>query len=353
LRLSFAVWTQRTRYHQLVSGTVNAKTVRATLGVAKAFGLDVSALANARGVASALTDIDARFPHAVWIELWQDIISRTGSESLGIDAAERLPWGHYDVIDYLVGTSDALGTALRRIERYFAIISTGVTHKLEEHGDSVHLVRQYAPGCHTRLLAPSEFALACIVVRIRIALGVRWCPREVHFAAPAPSNDAPQRRFFDCPVRFEARTSAIVMDASALALPMPRPDAELSRILEQHAALLVGQLGMELDIVSRVSRIVANGLCDGDVSITHAARQVAMSVRSLQRSLASEGTSFEALVDRVRHEAALRILARPDVALGEISFMLGFSQQSAFTRAFKRWTGTTPHAYRASLRTHG
>ncbi|HEX4339450.1 MAG TPA: AraC family transcriptional regulator ligand-binding domain-containing protein [Polyangiaceae bacterium] len=141
-------------------GTVNAKTVRATLGAAKALGLDAAALAKTRGLTEALTDVDARFPHSAWIALWQDIIGRTGSESIGIDAAERLPWGHFDVIDYVIGTADDLGTALQRMERYFGIITTGVAHLLEDHGDTVHVVRRYAPDCYTRLLAPAEFSFA-------------------------------------------------------------------------------------------------------------------------------------------------------------------------------------------------
>ena len=77
-----------------MAGTVNAKTVRAVLGAARAMGLDARALADAWGLADALTDVDARFPHAAWLELWQDVARRTGREAIGIEAAERLPWGH-------------------------------------------------------------------------------------------------------------------------------------------------------------------------------------------------------------------------------------------------------------------
>ena len=194
--------------------------MRAVLGVARAAGLDAGELARAHGVGAAMTDVDARLPHAAWIALWQDVIGRTSRDSLGIDAAEGLPWGHWDVIDYLAGTSDTLGTALRRFERYFAIISTGAQHLLQHDGDTVRIVRRYAPDCHSRLLAPAEFAFATTVAHLRIALGFRWCPREVIFAAPAPSSDAAHRRFFSCPVHFDAVESALVIEAAALALPM-------------------------------------------------------------------------------------------------------------------------------------
>jgi hypothetical protein len=220
---------QARRYHGRVSATVNAKTLRATLRAARALGLDATALAEVAGLGSVLTDIDARFPHAAWLGLWQDTIRQTGSESIGIDAAERLPWGHWDVIDYLIGTADDLGAGLRRFERYFSVISTGVAHALEDHGGDVHLVRRYAPDCHTGLLAPAEFAFATIVSRFRMTLGFHWCPKAIHFAAPAPSTDAVHRRFFGCPIRFDLPTSAIVIDKAACAPPMVRPDAELGQ----------------------------------------------------------------------------------------------------------------------------
>jgi AraC-like DNA-binding protein len=333
-----------------MSGTVNAKTVRAVLGAAKALGLDAGALAAARGLADALTDVDARFPHASWIDLWEDIIRRTDSASIGIDAAERLPWGHWDVMDYLMGTSDNLGMGLRRFELYFKLISTGSTHSLEEHGDAVHLVRRYAPECMTRLLAPAEFGFANIVARSRTSLGVRWCPLAVRFAAPAPSNDAVHRRFFGCPVHFDATTSAIVIEASMLALPMSRPDPELSRILERHADLMVVQLGPEGDFVGRVRRIIVNGLPDADVSVARTARQLGMSVRTLQRRLQESGQSFDDVYDGTRQELARRYLGDPALSIQEAAHLLAFGDLRGFYRAFRRWEGCTPAEYRSRAR---
>jgi AraC-like DNA-binding protein len=333
-----------------VSGTVNAKTVRAVIGAAKALGLDAGALARSRGLAEALTDVDARFPHAAWVGLWRDIIQQTGSESIGIEAAEHLPWGHFEIIDYLVGTSDDLGTALRRFERYFAIVSTGVAHVLEEHADCVHLVRRYAPDCYTRLLAPAEFSFASVMIRSRIALGVHWYPREVHFAAPAPSNDAVQRRLFGCPIQFDTAVSAIVLDRATLALPMRQPDPELSRILERHAELLVGQLGSESDLIARVRRIIMNGLPDGDVSIGQASRKLGMSVRTLQRRLQESGQTFDELYDSTRNDLARRYLGDPALSIQETAHLLAFGDLRGFYRAFRRWERCTPAEYRRSAR---
>lgn len=327
-------------------GTVSAKAVRAVLGAARVLEVDAAALAARWEVAEALTDVDARFPHAAWLGLWQDIIRQTGKESVGLEAAERLPYGHWDVIDYLIGTSETLGGALRRFERYFAVISTGVAHGLERHADQVHLVRRYSPDCYTRLRAPAEFAFACVVIRVRSALGFRWCPCEVRFAAPAPASGLASREFFGCPVRFEVETSAIVIEPTELELPMQRPDPELRGILERHAEILVGQLGTETDLVSRTRRGILDGLRDADVSVARTARRLGMSVRTLQRRLQDGGQTFDELVDATRRELARCYLGDPKLSIQETAHLLGFGDLRGFYRAFRRWESCTPAAYR-------
>jgi AraC-like DNA-binding protein len=329
-----------------MSGTVSSKTVRATLGAAAALRLDARALAEAHGVVEALTDVDARFPHDAWLGLWRDMVRAAGNESIGLDAAERLPWGHFDAVDYLVGTSEDFGTALRRFERYFALVSTGVAHVLEDHGDSVHLVRRYAPGCHTRMLAPAEFGFANIVLRMRIALGVPWCPRVVRFATPAPASDAAHRRVFGCPVSFEASESVIVIDRAALSLRMQSPDPNLLAILEKHADTLMQQLGTEANPVGRTRKAILQGLRDGDVSIGRAARRLGMSVRSLQRALQGSGQTFDGLVDECRHALARRYLDDPSLSIQEVGHLLAFVDLRGFYRAFRRWEGSTPAEFR-------
>jgi AraC-like DNA-binding protein len=332
-----------------MSGTISAKTVRAALGAAKALGLDPRALAEAHGVAEALTDVDARFPHAAWLGLWRDMARATGKESIGLEAAERLPWGHWEVIDYLIGTSDDFATALRRFERYFGLVSTGVGHALEDHGDSVHLVRRYAPACYTRMLAPAEFAFANIVLRTRTALGARWCPRVVRFAAPPPASDAAHRRLFGCAVTFDAEESVIVIDRSTLALRMQQPDPSLRAILERHADILIQQLGTEAHPVGRTRSTILQGLRDGDVSIERTARRLGMSVRTLQRTLQESGSTFNDLVDQCRRELARRYLRDPTLSIQETAHLLAFGDLRGFYRAFRRWEGSTPAEFRKCL----
>jgi AraC-like DNA-binding protein len=329
-----------------VAGTVSAKTVRAVLGVAQGMGLDPRALASRHGVTEAMSDIDARFPHAAWLGMWEDLERDAGGAAVGIRAAERLPFGHWDVIDYLLSTSETLEVGLRRFERYFAIISTGATHTLERKGDDVLLVRRYADVA-VRLLAPTEFAFAATLSHLRMVLGFHFRPREVRFASPAPSNDTEHRRFFDCPVVFGAATSVIVIDRASLSLPMHNPEPELGLMLERHAEQLVGRLGArDESLEARVRLMIVRGMPDGDVSLDGAARRLGTSARTLQRRLSDEGLSFDALLDGTRRDLARQYLGDPALSIQETAHLLAFGDLRGFYRAFKRWEGVTPADFR-------
>jgi AraC-like DNA-binding protein len=327
-----------------VAGTVSAKTVRAVLGVAQGMGLEPRALASRHGVGDAATDVDARFPHAAWLALWQELERHAGGAAVGIRAAERLPFGHWDVIDYLLSTSETLEVGLRRFERYFSIISTGAMHTLERIGDEVQLVRRYADPA-VRLLAPTEFAFAATLSHLRMVLGFHYRPRSVRFASPAPRSDDEHRRFFDCPITFGAATSAIVIDRADLALPMHNPNPELALMLERHAEQLVSRLRDE-SLEARVRLMIVRGMPDGDVSLDGTARRLGTSARTLQRRLSDENLSFDALLDGTRRELARQYLGDPALSIQETAHLLAFSDLRGFYRAFKRWEGCTPADFR-------
>ena len=330
-----------------MGATVSAKTVRATLGVARSMGLDPRELAVRHLVVDTLTDVDARAPHARWLALWQELESRAEGVAIGIRAAEALPFGTWDVVDYLLSTSDTVGTGLRRFERYFALISTGATHTLEHRGDEVELVRRYTSASPVRLLAPAEFAFAATLSHLRMVLDRPYAPRAVRFAAPAPASDAEHRRFFGCPVTFGATTSAIVMARADLDLPLRAPDAGLALVLERHAELLVGGLeAPDDDLETQVRRVIIQSLPDAAVSLESTARRLGTSARTLQRRLSSAGLSFDVLLDGTRRELARQYLGDPALSIQETAHLLGFGDLRGFYRAFKRWEQQTPAEFR-------
>lgn len=330
-----------------LGSTVNVKTLRAVVGAARAADLDVAGLLHRWEIPrSSLEDPDFRFPHRRWVGLWQEVEDLSGDPAVGLHAAERLPAEHFDLVDYLVASSPDLRTGLKRFERYFAIISTGVTHPLREAGDLAFLERRYAPDSVTRVPHPAEFAFACVVLRGRPASEVDWRPHSVRFAHPAPPSSGEHRRIFQCPVTFDAEVSAIVFDRRTLATPMKAPRPELCRLLEAHGQEQLRRLPPEGGLLDLARRALLEELRGGNPELGHVARKLGMSGRTFQRRLGELGTSHHNLLDEVRRELAMAYLRDASLAVSEVAFLLGFSEVSNFYRAFRRWTGSTPLEYR-------
>lgn len=342
-----------------VGASISCKTLRAGLIMAKAAGVDPGPLlAQFRIQPVDLEDPDARFTHDVWIALWQRV-DAVGPGAFGLRAAKSLPIGHFDALDYVFASSDDLHSGLGRFCRYFAVLSTGVTHQLADDpkdASVVRLERRYAPDAHTSLPHPVDFAFACLVLRSRRMLGVEWRPRRVEFAHGKPADDAEHREVFACPFVWDAPVSALVIDRATLALPMQRPAPELVRVLEQHAnAILarmpkaIGASDPEPDLRTRTREAIVAGLRGGQTSLAEIAKQLGMSDRTLQRRLGELDTSHAKLLDEVRSELAVRYLGEPALSIGEIGFLLGFGDVSAFHRAFRRWTRSSPAEHRRTL----
>jgi AraC-like DNA-binding protein len=216
--------------------------------------------------------------------------------------------------------------------------------------DGAVLRLRYALG---RNLAPpsrhaSEFLLACVLQKARGATGVAVRPDAVCFRHAAGPELGEHRRFFAAPLRFGCDLDEIHLAPAALALPLVRADQGLRAVLDRHATDLLEKLPREELWSARLVAWLSAHLQGGEATLTTAARHFNLQARALQRQLQNEGETFESLIDQVRRTEALRLLQTSRLPIAEISFLLGFSEPSAFHRAFKRWTGGTAAAYRAA-----
>ena len=132
-------------------------------------------------------------------------------------------------------------------------------------------------------------------------------------------------------------------------LPMRSGDAILHDVLERQAAEIAARLPKGDGVAAEVRRILVTRLSQGDMQIDDVARELATSSRSLQRRLSEAGISYQQLLDDMRREAAHTYLTNPTLAIGEVAYLLGYSEPAAFHRAFKRWNGITPQAFRQQV----
>jgi AraC-like DNA-binding protein len=327
--------------------TVNVKSLRGALGVATFGGLSPADILRDAGIDPAvLADADARIPYEGWLDVWRIVEERTGDRLVAMKCAQALPKGHFDVVDYVFASSEDFRTALTRFSRYFALISTAVEHRFE--GNMMR--RVHAPGAFTRSPFPAEFAFSAIICRTRDWTERTWTPERVEFAHTAPTAESEieeARRLFQCKVVYDAPESAIHFDDETLRLRMRTPEPELCRILDNLANEAVERLPKATDFVATVRDHLAKELRGGSPTLDQCAKKMGMGARSLHRRLTESGTSHKKLLDEVRHHLALRYLDDRSLSIGEVGFLLGFADASAFYRAFRRWTGDrTPAQYR-------
>jgi AraC-like DNA-binding protein len=176
---------------------------------------------------------------------------------------------------------------------------------------------------------------------------------SVCFAHPRPADFGEyERTFSPAALRFSAEFYGFSFDAALLGRAVQKADPRLHEIIRQHAEHVLAALPTVQSVTGRVRRLVMAELSGGNPSAAHVARRLGMSTRTLGRSLEEEGTTFKDLLEEVRKRLALRYVASSDFGLAEVALLLGYSQTGPFHRAFRRWTGATPHAYRkAALKT--
>lgn len=294
-----------------------------------------------------LGDPDGLLDQARWVALLEAAADATGDPCIGLELAIGLPWKDLGVLGYVVLHSPTAGAALANSARYLAVQQTGgrlaldVGARTARYAYTMADPRITAYGQH----AESLFALAVRLVRERTG-DPAWAPRELELRHAAPADPARHARFFRCPVRFGRPTYAMIVAAADLAAPFTTADAGLLPVLLRHAEECLARAPAAGDLVADVRRAVIAAISAGDPAIEDVASRLGTSGRSLQRRLAAGGRSYKAVVDETRLGLARRYLADPTLSLTETAFLLGYSDLSAFSRAFRRWTGTTALAFR-------
>jgi AraC-like DNA-binding protein len=255
-------------------------------------------------------------------------------------------------------SAQTLRGSYARAERYWRVLTSVSAYEVEpaEGGALMHLHR----GGERRLgLRLSNEATIASIASISREVSTRpFRPLAVYFKHSAPPSTSDHEAYFGCPVHFGAGQDALLVSAATLRTPNRLGDRGLSRFFDRHldaearAAKREDEVGMEpVDegpLSRRVRTYVSNALSEGAPALASAARHLGMSERTLQRRLRETGQTYQGVVDGTRHRLARRLLRETPFSLVEVAFMTGYADQSAFTRAFRRWSGQTPRSFRAA-----
>ena len=251
--------------------------------------------------------------------------------------------------EYVTRSCATYGAALRHFGRYYPLLEDAAEIELEVRGEVARVTHRMHDPASPSPRHGVEMLIAGWAQRGRRAIGKEFFLREAFFRHEAPRNVLEHRRLFGPRLRFGASTSGIAFDRRWLEAPLPTADEGLRTILERQAEAQLARLPADQGWEARARRALVPLMDGQSVRLAPLARALGASRRTVQRGLAEEGTSFQAVTARVRRELATTYLAEGRRTLAEISFLLGFSEPSAFQRAFRRWMGTTPQAYRLGV----
>jgi AraC-like DNA-binding protein len=259
--------------------------------------------------------------------------------------AEALHPDDLGALGLALKTAPTVADALRRLVRYILVLSDTLEYELLDRPWGQAFTLNGRPHHRRGASLANECALAAVTSALRQSVGMPLAPREVTFRHAAPSTDRFHREFFGCAVAFQAPLDALHLSSEQLSQRTLLADEGLSAYLLAQLDDLRAQRS-ERSLVAAVRGAVADSLPDGQPSRSQIARRLGMSERTLHRRLADDGESFQTLATQARREAAESLLGSQHHNLVDVAFLTGFSDQTAFTRAFKRWTGMTPASYR-------
>lgn len=326
------------------SSSVSVTVPRAILAAIRARGHDPAPLVAEAGLdESLLTDARARVPAVIVARLWNEAPLLVGDDAfgltLGATSVEALSLGAY-----ILRSCATFGEGLQRMWTYYRVFND--VHGLAvEQPDPATLTLALSTK-NEPLPAPRhavEFAFAWLVAMVRTTTGRELAPIRVAFEHGAPASVAAHSRFFQCPVAFARPRSELTFPLAWLELPQTTFDPHLRELVELEAQAELARLPDNATVAGRVREIVRPMLAsDAAGLLDDVAARMRMSARTLQRYLKDEGTTFQRVLDRLRCEVAEQRLRESDASLAEIAHELGFADQSAFHKAFVRWTGRTP-----------
>jgi AraC-like DNA-binding protein len=304
-------------------------------------------LAQAGLEARALNADGARIPfekHAAFFEL---AAAATGDDCLGLHFGSTRDVRDAGLLGYVGLSSPTVAGAMNNIRRYRRVFSDAIEIETDELEESGQLRWWFRVPAAQRSFQALEYTTVNLLVAFRQMTGRNLTPEMVSLTHPRNHHIKEFERFFGCPVNFGRHENVIEFKLSDLHIPLLTADSRLLVILRAHCEDVLSRRSERTPTLEeRVERLIAESLPRGGARLESAATELGMSPRSLSRKLAEQGTTFNAIVADLRKQLALKFIKDSNLVFTEIAFLLGYTEISTFSHAFKRWAGKSPAAYR-------
>lgn len=292
-----------------------------------------------------LRDPAARFPYAGMTRLWNLAVETTGDPCFGLRAVRFWHPTTLHALGFAWFVSATLKEGFERIERYFRLVGTSGVARFERAGRDFRFFIEMAADAPAPAAAAIDATAAMLVGMCRASFAATFAPRYVWIAHPRSVCAEKMEAYFKAPVEYDAGQVGILIGEQEATAPLPTSSPELAHANEKVILDYLARLDRSRVAPQLKARLV-DALPSGTPEVEHLATTLNMSLRSLQRKLQEEGTSFNALLDETRRELATCYIDDRQLSISEISYLLGFSEPANFTRAFRRWTGKAPSTFR-------
>ena len=317
------------------------KAMRRALDAAGCDG--VALLAEAGFDLKDLDGADTRCPLVNTAHLWRIAVAATGDPAFGIKVANHYKHTSFHALGYGTSASSTLKEAFERVRRYCHVVSDAVDYQFYRRGSEYHFIIEPAVDIAVEAID----ALVSNYLRMsRSLLGSDHSPLLIELRRSRPPVIDDYERLWRAPLRFGTERNRMIFDANSMERVLDTGNPELARQSDAIASRYLARIE-RYNIVARVRGVLTQRLTGSEPSQEEVAEALNVSARTLQRKLGEGGTTFKEILDETRHAMALAYLGSPERSVNEVTYMLGFSCSSSFTRAFRRWTGLSPSDWRA------
>lgn len=304
-------------------------------------GLDASAIFASVNLPDQPPDKTVRRDNSTQHRFWDAAEQISGDPDVGLHVGANMPPFRGQVIEYLFLSSPTFGEGLQRNLRYQAILTNALQLNLRVDGNIAILSGFQHPVRHYL-----ECAIGVFLNFFKHISDQEFQPLEICLTYAEGATTEEYQRIWNCPVQLARPEGCIRFDATLLDRASPAAEPELLRIHENIAEQHLNVLEKH-QLVDQIEKLLGSGLLEaGEIDQAYIAEKLKRSPRTLRADLQHIDTSFEKIISNYREKLARRLLADTQESLDQIVYLTGFSEPSAFSRAFKRWTGETPTAYR-------
>ena len=279
-------------------------------------------------------------------QLFEESAKQTGYDNFGLKFGNAFKPKRLGAIGYAAISSPTLSAALRSMETYFPAHQQQSSFGLLADSDILWLSYRIIDPRITQRRQDAELSIGMFCNVFRHCLGENWAPLEVRFEHEAPDHPAEHEKLYNAPVRFGRRTNAIAFRRTDLDARMPTQDPYLYSVIEPFLKSRCELTSNPEDFAEVVRNQIKLNLGDMPPTLSEIANVLGLSGPSFQRRLKEHNLTFQDLLKAARQELALHYLKDPSIQLTEVAYLLGYSELSAFSRAFRAWAGMSPQRYR-------